>query len=55
MHRKVHMNMYTVVGPNSTVWAGDKACLSAHTVNIIQPDWSYANSKPAEKYDVASG
>ena len=48
------LKMWTAAWPNSTVWAGDKACLSAHTVDIIQPDWSHTSSKPAEKYDVAS-
>ena len=39
--------MTTIVWPNSTVWAAGEAYFSAHTVDIIQPDGSHTNPKPA--------
>ena len=42
------LRMETIVGSNTTVWAGDEAWFSANTINIVQPDLSSARPKSME-------
>ena len=44
--------MVTIVGPDSSVWAGKKACFTPSTANIIQPDPTRAWPKPAEEGEI---